>query len=96
MFVNCFYATKVQFFTELYLLCKNNGCDFNTVKEMMLKNKWINPMHTSVPGPDFKISFGGLCFPKDVQALNKYMEKTNTPRKVIDACIKERDELRDD
>ena len=27
-FVNCFYAVKVQFFTELYLLCEKNGCDY--------------------------------------------------------------------
>tara|TARA_B100000886_G_scaffold336968_1_gene296762 strand:- start:6802 stop:7641 length:840 start_codon:yes stop_codon:yes gene_type:complete len=95
-FVNCFYAVKVQFFTELYLLCQSNGSDYNVIKDMMLKNGWINPMHTTVPGPDGQISFGGLCFPKDTNALNKYMIKSNTPNKVLEATIKERNEMRKD
>ena len=95
-FVNCFYSVKVQFFTELYCLCQKNGSDYNKVKEMMLKNKWINPMHTTIPGPDGQISYGGLCFPKDTNALNKYMKRENTPNKVLEACIEERNEMRDD
>lgn len=95
-FVNCFYATKIQFFTELYELCKRNGCDFLKVKDMMLKNGWINPMHTNIPGPDGKISYGGLCFPKDTNALNEYMKKLNSPNKVLNATIEERNEMRDD
>ena len=95
-FVNCFYSVKVQFFTELYLLCQSNGCDYNVVKDMMLKNGWINPMHTTVPGPDGQVSYGGLCFPKDTNALNKYMIKSNTPNKVLEATIKERNDMRKD
>ena len=95
-FVNCFYAVKVQFFTELYLLCQKNGCDYDTVKDMMLKNKWINPMHTTVPGPDGQVSYGGLCFPKDTNALNKYMISEGTPNKLLNATIEERDEMRKD
>jgi UDPglucose 6-dehydrogenase len=95
-FLNCFYSVKVQFFTELYVLCQKNGCDYEKVKDMMLKNNWINPMHTQVPGPDGQISYGGLCFPKDTNALNKYMEKYNNPNKVLNGCIEERNELRDD
>ena len=95
-FVNCFYSVKVQFFTELYCLCQKNGSDYNKVKEMMLKNKWINPMHTNVPGPDGKISYGGLCFPKDTNALNKYMKRENAPNKLLEACIEERNEMRKD
>ena len=95
-FVNCFYSVKVQFFTELYLLCQINGCDYNVVKDMMLKNGWINPMHTTVPGPDGQVSYGGLCFPKDTNALNKYMIKSNTPNKVLEATIKERNDMRKD
>jgi nucleotide sugar dehydrogenase len=95
-FVNCFYAVKVQFFTELYLLCEKNGCDYDKVKDMMLKNKWINPMHTTIPGPDGQISYGGLCFPKDTNALNKYMIREGTPNKLLNATIEERDDMRKD
>ena len=95
-FVNCFYSIKVQFFTELYLLCKKNGSNYDTIKNMMLKNNWINPMHTNIPGPDGQISYGGLCFPKDTNALNKYMLKNEIPNKVLEATIKERNEMRND
>jgi len=96
IFCNCFYSVKVQFFTELYLLCKKNNCNYELVKDMMLKNNWINPMHTQIPGPDGSISYGGLCFPKDTNALLKYMEKLDTPHKVLENVIKERNEMRDD
>lgn len=95
-FVNCFYSVKIQFFTELYLLCQENTCDYQKVRNMMLKNGWINEMHTNIPGSDGKISYGGLCFPKDTNALKKYMERKETPHKVLDATIKERNDIRDD
>jgi UDPglucose 6-dehydrogenase len=96
IFCNSFYAVKVQFFTELYLLTKSNGSDYKKIVSMMLKNNWINPMHTDVPGPDGQVSYGGLCFPKDTNALNKYMERTNTSNEVLEACIKERNVMRSD
>ena len=66
------------------------------VKNMMLKNKWINHMHTTVPGPDGKLSYGGYCFPKDTNALLQFMKKMNSPHKVLEAIIDERNEMRTD
>ena len=96
LFCNCFYSVKIQFFNELYLLCNKMNIDYNNVKNLMLANNWINPMHTNVPGPDGLLSYGGLCFPKDTNALNELMKLQETPNKVIDAVIKERDEMRSD
>ncbi len=96
IFCNTFYSVKVQYFTELYLLCEKNGSNYNKIKEMMLKNGWINSMHTTVPGPDGQVSYGGLCFPKDTNALLKYMEKIDTPHKVLESTIDERNEMRED
>jgi UDPglucose 6-dehydrogenase len=93
---NTFYAIKVQMFNEFYLFCQANNIDYNSVKNLMLKNKWINPMHTNVPGPDGKLSYGGSCFPKDTNALNDLMIASNTPNKILEACIKERNLMRDD
>lgn len=95
-FVNCFYSVKVQFFNELYLLCEKIGCDYNVVKELMLKNKWIHPMHTTVPGPDGKLSYGGYCFPKDTNALLNHMKREGTPHQVLQATVDERNVMRDD
>lgn len=96
LFCNSFYAVKVQFFTELYLLCQKNGIDYNTIKTLMLKNGWINPMHTVIPGPDGQISYGGCCFPKDTNALNEYMDRMETPHNILTGCIIERNVMRDD
>ena len=95
LFTNNFYAVKVQLFTELYLLCEKLNINYNNVRELMLKNGWINPMHTIIPGPDGKISYGGLCFPKDTNALLSLMKKVDTPHLILESTIKERNSLRD-
>ena len=86
---------KVQIFNEFHFLCERKGVDFEVVKDLMLKNNWINPMHTEVPGPDGLPSYGGLCFPKDTNALNHLMKTVGTPNKVLQACIEERDSMRE-
>ena len=91
---NSFYATKIQYFTELYLLCERLQIPYDTVKNLMLKNNWINPQHTSVPGSDKLISFGGLCLPKDIKALHSYMNEHDTPCQVLQAVIKEQENIR--
>jgi UDPglucose 6-dehydrogenase len=96
IFCNSFYAVKIQFFTELYLLCQKNNSDFETIRNLMLKNNWINPMHTKVPGTDGNISYGGLCFPKDTLALNNYMIKKESHNMVLNSTIDERNQLRND
>tara|TARA_B100001094_G_scaffold131968_1_gene127769 strand:- start:15146 stop:15961 length:816 start_codon:yes stop_codon:yes gene_type:complete len=95
LFCNNFYAMKVQIFNEFYLLCQKLGVDYERVKELMLSNDWINPMHTFVPGPDGQISYGGACFPKDTNALNHLMKTAGSPHDVLDACIRERNSMRE-
>lgn len=95
-FVNSFYAVKIQFFNELYLLCQNNGADFEKIKTLMMKNNWINPMHTQVPGHDGKLSYGGACFPKDTNALLQCMKKNGSPHQLLEGCVRERNNLRGD
>ena len=94
IFCNSFYATKIQYFTETKLLCDKLEIDYNNVKDLMLLNGWINPMHTQVPGHDGELSFGGKCFPKDIKALNEFCKKLDVPNKVLEAVIQENKELR--
>lgn len=96
IFCNTFYAVKIQYFNELYLLCQKLGANYNNIVDLMLKNNWINPMHTQVPGPDGKLSYGGLCFPKDTNALMQFMKKNNVPHSVLKATIEERNTFRKD
>jgi|688.fasta_scaffold249979_2 UDPglucose 6-dehydrogenase len=93
---NSFYATKIQFFTELFILCEKLGVNFNDMKNLMLNNNWINPMHTSIPGHDGQVSFGGACLPKDINALNQYLYANGVPNGVMDAVIMERNIMRED
>lgn len=93
---NCFYSVKIQYFTEIYLLCQKLNCSYDTIRKSLLKNGWINPMHTLVPGTDGNISYGGFCFPKDTMALDKYMEKNISPHSVLNSTIKERNIMRED
>ena len=86
---------KVQIFNEFYLLCQKIGIDYQRVKDLMLSNGWINSMHTNVPGPDGQISYGGACFPKDTNALNHLMKTLGSPHRVLEACIEERDSMRE-
>lgn len=94
--VNNFYSVKIQFFNELYSLSNKIDANFNTIKELMIKNGWIHPMHTQVPGTDGKLSYGGMCFPKDTNALLNYMKIKNTPHRVLDNTVIERNEMRKD
>ena len=92
--VNTFYSVKLQYFNELYLLSEKLGISFENVKNTMIGNNWINPMHTKVPGTDGKLSYDGMCFPKDTNALNQFMIRKNSENKVLNATIEERNIIR--
>ena len=91
---NSFYASKVMLFNEYYLLCSKNGSNYDVIRNLMLKNNWINSMHTSIPGPDGSLGYGGACFPKDTQALCEYMKSYNTPSSVLESVIDENNVVR--
>lgn len=91
---NSFYATKIQFFNEVYSLCQKTETDYNKVVELVVKNGWVNPMHTVVPGHDGLLSYGGMCLPKDTMAMHKFMKKHNSPHAVLEATVKERRDMR--
>ena len=53
-------------------------------------------MHTNVPGPDGQLSYGGYCFPKDTNALLQHMKNKDCLHNVLEACVNERNNMRDD
>jgi nucleotide sugar dehydrogenase len=93
---NCFYAVKVQFFNEIHALVGHNQQSYDTVIDMCLKNGWIHPMHTKVPGTDGKYSFGGMCFPKDTRALSSYMQQRGIINGVLKGAVEEQRKMRED
>ena len=96
IFINSFYASKIQLFNEYYLLCNKLNIDFETVRLLMLKNNRINPSDTMVPGPDGELGYGGACFPKDTNALLSTMKKAESEYKVLESVIQERNLVRPD
>lgn len=66
---NVFGALKVTFFNGVYEYCRLNKCSYQSVLKGVLSSGYINDTHTAVPGPDGKKSYGGKCFPKDVNAF---------------------------
>ena len=91
---NAFYAVKIQYFTEIYGLCQKLQISYDEVVQLMLKNGWLNAHHTQVPGPDQQISYGGLCFPKDVAALNAVLAENGLPHGVLAAAQDEQRAMR--
>lgn len=92
---NSFYATKIQYFTELYMLCNKLGVSYEKVKNGMVENGWINKNHTEVPGSDGEVSYGGMCLPKDIKALSGYMSSKDVENGVVKSVIEEREKLRE-
>ena len=72
MVSNCFSATKISFFNEVFQICAAQGSDYNVVINGVCTSGWVNSMHTAVPGPDGKLGFGGACFPKDMASFAAY------------------------
>ena len=91
---NNFYSTKIMFFNELFVLSKNINTSYDKVKEAMIKNKWINPMHTSVPGNNNKLGFGGMCFPKDTSAYYNYLKKNSEYYEIAKATVEQNKTIR--
>lgn len=80
---NCFFATKVSFFNEIYLLIEKLGLDWDSIIKGVTGDRRIGHSHYQVPGHDGDKGFGGTCFPKDINALIATFEKNGVDPKVL-------------
>lgn len=94
IFCNSFYAMKIMIFNEFYNICKNKSLEFSIIKDAMLKNNWINEMHTMVPGTDGNFGFGGMCLPKDLNSLCEFADRSNSLNEMMKAAINENKKVR--
>jgi UDPglucose 6-dehydrogenase len=88
--INCFLATKVLWYNELYDAVDKFGGNFGKIINAIGTDPRIGQSHTRVPGFDGKRGFGGACFPKDLSAwinftnsmpiLEYVIKKNNTYR----------------
>lgn len=73
-FANCFLATKVMMFNEAKMLSEATNTDFEVICKAVIADARIGETHCQVPcNGDY--GFGGTCFPKDINALIRTMEK---------------------
>ncbi len=79
---NSFLAAKISFMNEIANLCNLLGADVDNVRlgigsDERIGNRFLQP----------GIGYGGSCFPKDVQALQRTAAEQGYNLKVIDALI---------
>lgn len=94
---NCFLATKVSFFNEIYSFCEFREIDYNRVRDIVILDDRIGDAHTKVPGPDGKRGFGGTCFPKDMAAFRSQLMEVSAllgmDHGIVNACIQRNNKL---
>ncbi len=86
--INSFLATKVVFMNEMEKLATSSGMDWQKVVSAIRQDNRIGASHMQVPGPDGQYGFGGMCFPKDTNALLKYAESQGSNLSVLDSAVK--------
>ncbi len=93
-FCNCFFAAKVSLMNEFRQIADISGVDWDVALNGLLSSGWVNPMHTMVPGPDGDFGFGGKCFPKDINAMIKFIESNNVEPVMLKAAWNKNAEIR--
>jgi len=65
---NVMLAGQIALANELYQVCKQLRIDYKVIEEVLKYDKRIGT-NIQMPGLDGKLGFGGVCFPKDLNAL---------------------------
>lgn len=92
--INTFLATKVVFMNEMYQLAQSCGYDWRKMRMLIDIDERIGKSHTRVPGPDGTFGFGGMCFPKDVEALLSFANDKNVAMNILEMATKKNTLLR--
>ena len=79
---NSFLATKITFMNEIANLCERVGADIDAVRIGMGTDSRIGKRFLFAG-----IGYGGSCFPKDVQALEKSASDVNYDFKILNAVM---------
>jgi nucleotide sugar dehydrogenase len=83
---NCYFALKVSFLNEMFILAAKTGVSFENLKLMWIADGRIGNSHTDVPGHDGDFGFGGTCFPKDLSAFVHWARGAGYPCATLEAA----------
>lgn len=92
---NTFFATKISIINEFKRLSDKLGADWEKALYGFVSDGRIGDSHLHVPGPDGMHGYGGVCFPKDVNALVSLGKKLDAPMNTIEAGWKTNLEVRE-
>ncbi len=72
---NTMLASRVALANMIYDACKENGLNYQKIREIAFDNfEILGPHMVQVPGPDGNRGFGGKCLPKDIRAFSTVYE----------------------
>ena len=91
---NSFFATKVSIMNEFKRLSDALGTNWEDALHGFTSDCRIGDSHLHVPGPDGKAGYGGVCFPKDVNAIATLARSFNVPLNTVEAGWKTNLEVR--
>jgi len=93
---NCFFYVKNVFFNVIYDLAKAYGADWDIIRDMIISDSRINPVHTN-PVHKGGRGAGNKCLIKDFAELNRmvddFMPNDKKARKMLKVIAKKNREL---
>lgn len=94
--INTFLASKVTFFNELHSLYEKLDVkdSWESVGNIISRDKRIGASHMNVPGHDGRKGFGGACFPKDSSALLNYAKNLEVELSVLLSAVEKNKSIR--
>ena len=94
--INTFLASKVIFFNELHSMYEKLDVkdSWESIVNIVSRDKRIGISHMSVPGHDGKKGFGGACFPKDSLALIKFAKSLDVNLTSLISTVKINNRIR--
>ncbi len=90
---NCFFATKVAFVAQFFLLAQTFGADFTTMREIWTADARVGRSHSTIVGSP---GFSGRCLPKDLSAILSAASAAGCKTPLLDVVNSFNRSLRDD
>tara|TARA_B100001250_G_C19812522_1_gene796439 strand:+ start:883 stop:1749 length:867 start_codon:yes stop_codon:yes gene_type:complete len=85
---NTFFATKISFLNDMKLLSDKCDGNWEDIVDGFVQDGRVGHSHLNVPGHDGKLGFGGVCFPKDIQAIIAFGESVGIDMSVLKGAWK--------